>query len=379
MPFIQSSTAAAETPARSSWTASIFVLVSASLLLSIDGQPLRGQDAEDSSLRNPEETHFRNVRQLTFRGQNAEGYFSPDGSRLVFQATRAGDECDQIYTLDISSRTVRPVSEGTGRHTCSYFYPDGERVLFSSTRQWGDRCPAEPGLAQGYVWPVYSTYDIYMAKPDGSEVKQLTTAFGYDAEATFSPTGERIVFTSMRNGDLDLYTMEPDGTDVRQLTDQLGYDGGAFFSPDGSQIVYRAHHPQDPEAVAEYKSLLKDGLIQPTNLQIFVMDADGSDKRQVTDNDAVNFAPYWHPSGDKIIFSSNMHDPEGRNFDLFLINTDGTGLERVTYSEKFDSFPMFSPDGGRLVWGSNRNNAKPGETNLFIAEWVDSSESTATP
>lgn len=359
-------------PGRLVVKASVFVLVAVTLLAPTAAQTAYAQEAEASSVRHPEEDRFRNVRQLTFRGQNAEAYFSPDGSRLVFQATRAGDECDQIYTLDISSRSIRPVTEGEGRHTCSYYYyPDGDRILFSSTRQWGDQCPAEPGLAQGYVWPVYPTYDIYAARADGSEVERLTTAFGYDAEATFSPTGERIVFTSMRNGDLDLYTMKPDGTDIRQLTDQLGYDGGAFFSPDGSKIVYRAHHPRDPEAVAEYKSLLKDGLIRPTELQIYVMEADGSNKRQITDNDGVNFAPYWHPSGEKIIFSSNMHDPEGRNFDLFLIDTDGTDLERVTYSEKFDSFPMFGPDGDRLVWGSNRNNAKPGETNLFIADWAE--------
>ena len=190
-------------------------------------------------------------------------------------------------------------------------------------------------------------------------------------KATFSPMGDRIVFTSMRDGELDIYSMKPDGSDVLRLTDEMGYDGGPFYSPDGSKIVYRASRPTTAEDIEDYTSLLVDGLIRPSELEIFVMDADGSNQTQVTDNGTANFGPYWHPSGEKIIFASNMDDPSGRDFDLYMINEDGSGLERITYLDGFDGFPVFSPDGRYLVWGSNRNQAQEGETNVFIAEWVE--------
>lgn len=317
------------------------------------------------------ETHLRNVRQLTFGGENAEGYFSFDGKQLIYQATRDTVGCDQIYTLDLASGATRLVSTGKGRTTCAYFYPDGRQILYSSTHHYDAACPAKPDFSQGYVWPIYPTFDVWVANADGSAPRQLTTEFGYDAEATFSPTGERIVFTSVRDGDLELYSMRPDGSDVRRLTHEPGYDGGAFYSPDGKRIVYRASRPETPEQLADYRRLLGHGLIRPSALELWVMDADGSNQRQLTRNGKANFAPYWHPSGKKILFSSNLHDPRGRDFELYLINDDGTGLQRVTYSADFDGFPVFSPDGRQLVFASNRNSSRPGETNLFLADWVE--------
>jgi TolB protein len=317
------------------------------------------------------ERRLRNVRQLTFEGENAEAYFSPDGTRIVFQRTPAEGGCDQIYTFDLTTGETRLVSTGEGRTTCSYYYPAGDRILYSSTHLADAACPAPPDMSQGYVWAVYPTYDVFVANADGSDPRALTTSDSYDAEATVSPTGDRIVFTSTRDGDLDLYSMNLDGSDVRRLTDRLGYDGGAFYSPDGSKIVWRAHYPEDADEVADYRRLLAQNLIRPGELDIWVMNADGTDHRRVTENGAANFGPFWHPDGERIIFSSNMDDPTGRNFDLYLIHEDGTGLERVTFTDDFDGFPMFSPDGRYLVWGSNRNPSHPGNTNVFIAEWVE--------
>lgn len=330
---------------------------------------------QPESLALPEETHLSNVRQLTFAGENAEAYFSADDAQLIFQSSREAP-CDQIYILPLASNggeptTPRLVSTGKGKTTCSYFFPSGERILFSSTHAASPECPPRPDYSQGYVWPVYDSYDIYTAKSDGSDLRRRTDNPGYDAEATISRDGRKIVFTSVRDGDLDIYTMDADGSNVRRLTTELGYDGGAFFSPDGSKIVYRAHHPETPDGIADYKALLSRGLLRPGNLEIWVMDADGSNKRQVTNNGAANFAPFWHPDGKRIIFASNMHNPKGRDFDLYLINEDGTGLERVTHHPEFDSFPMFSSDGRLLVWASNRNSRRRGETNLFLADWLE--------
>jgi len=331
--------------------------------LEIDaGQPFPDVDAE---------VHLRNVRQLTFDGENAEGYFSFDGTRLVYQRTTPEGGCDQIHSLDLATGGTRLVSTGEGRTTCSYYYPDGRRILFSSTHHHDAACPARPDYSRGYVWPVYATFDIFVAGAEGRELLQLTDTPGYDAEATFSPRGDRIVFTSMRSGDLDIWTMAPDGTDLRQVTSRVGYDGGAFFSPDGSKIVWRAHYPRTEEESKDYQALLADGLIRPSTLEIWIADADGGNARQLTHNGAANFGPFWHPSGEKVLFASNVDDPTGRDFDIYMVGVDGTGLERVTFTGDFDGFPVFSPDGRFLVWGSNRNPAHEGNTNLFIAEWVE--------
>ena len=325
---------------------------------------------QTTDLALPQEKHLRNVRQLTFSGENAEAYFSSDGKKLIFQSTRDGRECDQIYTMNIDGSDARLVSTGDGRTTCSYFFPGDKRILYSSTHLGGKQCPPRPDFSQGYVWAVYDTFDIFTAKPDGSDLQQLTKAPGYDAETTISRDG-KLAFTSKRDGDLDIYTMDANGKHVKRLTSELGYDGGPFWSYDGKQIVYRAYHPQTEKEKADYIVLLKQNLIRPTTLEIMVMNADGSNKRQVTNLNKASFAPYFFPDGKRIIFSSNVADPKGRDFDLYKINTDGTGLERITYNDTFDGFPMFSPDGKKLVFASNRNAKTRGDTNIFIADWVE--------
>ena len=317
------------------------------------------------------EEHLRNIKQLTFGGENAEAYFAADGRKLIFQSTRDGRKCDQIYKINVDGSGVKMISNGTGRTTCSYFFPNLGRVLYSSTHLGGTACPARPDFSQGYVWAIYPSYDIFIARPNGSQIQQLTKTPGYDAEATISANGKKIVFTSMRDGDLEIYTMDANGRNVRRLTNELGYDGGPFFSPDGKQIVYRAHHPQTEKDKSDYQSLLKDNLIRPSTLELWVMNADGSNKRQITRNGKANFAPYFFPDGKRIIFSSNLNDPKGRDFDLYKINIDGLGLERITFNDTFDGFPMFSPNGKQIVFASNRNAKARGETNVFIADWVE--------
>jgi TolB protein len=319
----------------------------------------------------PAEPHLRNVRQLTFGGENAEAYFSADGKRLIFQSTRPGYRpCDEMFTMDTRGGRLRRVSTGKGRTTCGYFYPGRHRLLYASTHAADTTCPPRPDYSQGYVWALYD-YDIWSADLHGNGLRRLTDTPGYDAEATISPDGRTIVFTSLRDGDLELYAMDGDGGNVHRLTHEEGYDGGAFFSPDGRRIVYRASHPATPREQADYRALLRRGLVRPTTLEIWVMDADGSHKRQVTHLDAASFAPYFHPDGRRIIFSSNYGDPRGREFDLYMVRDDGTGLERITATPEFDGFPMFSPDGRRLVFASNRNATHRGDTNIFIADWVE--------
>jgi TolB protein len=316
------------------------------------------------------EVHLANIRQLTFQGENAEAYFSPDGTRLIFQATRAPDTpCDQIFTMNIDGSDLRRVSTGAGRTTCGYFYPDGTHVLFASTHLRSSECPPRPGYERGYVWPIYSGYDIFRANADGSNLQRLTFTDGYDAEATIGRDG-RVVFTSVRDGDMEIYSMTADGSDVRRLTHRPGPDGGPFFSPDGRQIVFRGR-TSEGEELKEFLGLLKEGLWRPTQLEIFVMDRDGANMRPVTKLGKANFAPFFHPDARRIIFASNVNDPKGRDFDLYMINVDGTGLERITWNPTFDGFPMFSPDGKKLVFASNRNAAREGDTNIFIADWIE--------
>ncbi len=350
----------------------IFVIASSFILVaSRSGSDVSGTKSADTLIY-PEEKHFKNMRMLTNGGENAEAYFSFDGTKIIFQST--GEyECDQIFIMNTDGTDKHLVSTGKGRTTCSYFFPDGKHILYASTHMGGDQCPQKPDFSKGYVWALYKDYDIYKANVDGTSLTKLTDVQGYDAEATVSPKGDRIVFTSTRNGDIDLYSMNLDGSDVKQLTDIAGYDGGAYYSYDGTMIVFRASRFDDPEKLKEYQDLLAQGLIRPGMLEIYVMNADGSDKRRVTNNGAANFGPYFLPDGKRIIYCSNQGDPKGRNFDLYMINVDGTGNERITYNSTFDGFPMFSlNDGGKkFVFCSNRFNAKEGETNVFICDWVE--------
>jgi TolB protein len=316
------------------------------------------------------EVHLRNIRQLTFGGQNAEAYFSRSGRQIIFQRTESDSACDQEYVINVDGTGLRRVSSGAGRTTCGYFYDRDRRIFYYSTEHDGPACPPRPDYSLGYVWALYN-YDLYVADSSGRGARRVTTNPLYDAEGTLSPDGKTIVYTSLQNGDLNIYTMRVDGTHVKQLTHALGYDGGPFFSPDGKHIVYRAMHPQTARDSTDFKELLGRNLVRPTFMEIWVMDADGKNQHQVTHLGGANFAPFFHPDGKRIIFASNHKNPRSRNFDLYLVKLDGTGLEAVTTNTEFDAFPMFSPDGRRLVWASNRHGAVPGETNIFVADWVE--------
>jgi Tol biopolymer transport system component len=328
----------------------------------------------------PQEVHLADLRQFTSGGENAEAYWSPDGRQLTFQSTRPPYACDQIFRLPVDGAAEPAlVSTGKGRTTCSYFTADGQRILYSSTHHAAAECPPPPDRSQGYVWPVEPTYEIWAARPDGSDLVRLTDNAAYDAEATVCPVDGSIVFTSTRDGDLELYRMNADGTGVRRLTSTPGYDGGAFFSPDCSKLVWRASRPREGAELEDYRRLLEKGLIRPNKLELWVADADGGNARQITYLGAAAFAPSFFPSGDRIVFSSNHADPKGREFELWAVDVDGGGLERITWSPGFDGFPMFSPDGTRLAFASNRNQARPGETNVFVARWVDRPLNPPTP
>lgn len=349
-------------------------IVLAAFLLSACGQQKSADQpraAAPDTLSLPGESHLRNIRQLTFDGENAEAYLSFDEKHITLQRRAEGMECDQIFTMTIDGKNIARLSSGLGRTTCSYWLPDGENLIFSSTEAHDPGCLPAPDRSKGYVWKLYPEFDIYKIRKDGTGLTTLSASKGYDAEATVSPKGDRIVFTSTRDGDPEIYTMDLDGKNVRRLTNSRGYDGGPFFSPDGSKIVFRASRPKTDEELAGYKELVSEHLVRPGALEIFVMNADGSDVRQVTKNGSANFAPFMHPDGKRIIFCSNMDKTNPRNFDLYLINIDGSGLTRLTYFDQFDGFPMFTRDGKNLVFCSNRNNAKEGDTNVFIADWVE--------
>lgn len=315
------------------------------------------------------EVHLRNIRQLTFGGQNAEAYFSQSGRQLIFQRQAADTGCDKMFVINVDGTGLHEVWSD-GRNTCGYFFADDKKIFFASTAHLSPACPPRPDYSKGYVWAVYD-YDIYAADADGKNARRLTDNPGYDAEGTLSPDGKTIVFTSLRNGDLDIYTMRTDGTHLKRLTNTLGYDGGPFYSRDGKLIAYRAYHPATAKDSADYRALLKEGVVRPTSMDLWVMNADGSHQRQVTHLPGASFAPYFTPDGRRLIFSSNYKQPESRNFDLYLVNLDGTGLEQVTTDTTFDGFPMFSPDGKTLVWASNRHGTAPHQTNLFVADWVE--------
>ncbi len=317
------------------------------------------------------ENHLINIRMLTEGGENAEAYLSFDEKELIYQATFGELKCDQIFTMNIDGSDKKLVSTGNGRTTCAYFLPGDEKIIYSSTHLADVDCPAPPDRAKGYVWQLYDSFNIFSANADGTDVTQLTFSEKYDAEATVSPQGNKIVFTSTRDGDPEIYVMDIDGSNQTRLTFQKGYDGGAFFSQDGKKIVFRASRPKTEEELADYEELANNGLFRPSILEIYTMNSDGSDIKQITNFGKASFAPFFHPDGKKIIFSSNVNSENGRNFDLYLINVDGTGFEQVTFNETFDGFPMFTKDGKQLVFCSNRFNKTKGDTNVFIADWTD--------
>jgi TolB protein len=335
----------------------------------LDARPVPPTAVSQDSLIRVGEHHFEHLWQLTFGGENAEGYWSAGGTRIIFQSTRDGWPCDQMFVMNMESGKITRVSTGRGRTTCGYFYDHDRRVLFSSTHLAGDSCPPLPDYSKGYTWPLYSGYDIFTARPDGGDLRRLTDHPGYEAEATVSVDGKWIVFTSLRDGDVDLYKMHPDGSGLVRLTHEPGYDGGAFFSADGRWICWRRNPLTDSTAIATYGELLAQNLVRPTRMDLWVMRADGTGKRQVTDDPGASFAPYFTPDGKALIYSSNWENPTGRNFDLYLVDVAGGRPRPVTRDGSFDGFPMFSPDGHWLVFASNRGAKVRGETNLFLAQW----------
>ncbi len=331
------------------------------------------------SLIFPGENHFKSLRQVTFGGDNAEAYWSFDDAQLIFQSNNKkwGLECDQMFLMNAdetfkNDRKPPMISTGMGRTTCAYFLPDNKSFVYGSTHLANKDCPEVPLRKNGrYVWPVYDSFDIFVADLEGTITGQLTNEPGYDAEATVSPKGDKIVFTSTRSGDLELYTMNIDGSNVQQITDELGYDGGAFFSPDGTKLIFRSSRPKTEEEISKYKGLLAEGLVEPTNMELYICDADGSHMKQLTNLGNANWSPFFTPDGKKILFSSNFEAERGFPFNLYMIDIDGKNLERITHSETFDAFPVFSNDGKYLVFSSNRNNGGGRDTNLFVAEWQD--------
>jgi Tol biopolymer transport system component len=316
----------------------------------------------------PGEPHLTNVHQLTNTGTQAEAYFSRDGQWITFQSTREGRTCDQQYVMKTDGTSFKRVSNGQGKTTCGWFLPDGRTLFFGSSHANEATCPPKLDPSKGYVWGL-DPFDIYTVNRDGSGLRRITNYNVYTAEGVLSPDGKRIVFTTLKDGDLDIYTMNVDGSDVRQLTHQIGYDGGPWWSPDGKKIAYRAYHPTDPAELKDYQDLLKQRIVRPNKMELWVMNADGSDQHQVTHLGGANFGPSWNHAGDRLIFSSNYKNPRSGNFDLYMVGLDGSGLEQITVDEGFDGFPMFSPDGKKLIWASQRADPKSGDVNLYIADF----------
>ncbi|MGB9773111.1 MAG: TolB family protein [Bacteroidota bacterium] len=323
-----------------------------------------------SPIHDPREKHFANVRQLTFGGINAEAYFSFDEKKIIFQSTRPPFKCDQIFTMNVDGSNVKLVSTGKGRTTCSYYLLGDSEIIYSSTHLTDTACPPPPDFKQGYVWKFYDEYEIFKAKTDGSNLRQLTHNPGYDAEATVSPVEAKIIFTSFRNGDLGIYTMDFDGGHVIRLIDSLGYEGGPYYSWDGKKVVYRAFYPKDSAAIREYENLLAKRLLKPVVIEIYVADSDGKNIRQVTKHGAASFAPFFYPDNEHIVYASNVSDPQRRSFQLRMIREDGSEDEQITYAGTFNSFPMFTHDGKKIIFCSNRNAKAPHEMNVFIADWI---------
>ncbi|MBE2280865.1 MAG: PD40 domain-containing protein [Ignavibacteriaceae bacterium] len=317
------------------------------------------------------EKRLTNLRMLTNSGENAEAYWSFDETKLIYQAKIGDMKCDQIFVMNADGSDKRMVSSGKGRTTCSYFLPGDSKIVYASTKAYMDECPPPPDFSRGYVWKLYDEFEIFIDDPEGGNPVQVTFNEAYDAEATVSPKGDKILFTSFRDGDPEIYVMDIDGSNQTRLTFEQGYDGGAFFSWDGELIVFRASRPKTKKELDDYNDLVVNKLVRPTTLEIYVMNADGSNIRQVTNFGKASFAPFFHPDNKRIIFSSNINSKDGRAFDLYMVDIDGSNLEQITFNKSFDGFPMFTSDGKRLVFASNRFGVKEGDTNIFVADWVE--------
>src|SRR5947207_1551300 len=350
------------------------------LLLALCARAFAADDAAE------EARFISSARQLVFEGKRSgEGYFSPDGKKLIFQSEReAANPFYQQYILDLESGETTRVSSGQGKTTCGFFQPGTDRVLFASTQADPEALAKQKaelefrasGKQRRYSWDYDATFDIFSAKQNGSDPVNLTRSPGYDAEGSYSPDGKQIVFCSLRSAfpleNLpadqrarydkdpswcgDIYSMNAEGSNVRRLTTEAGYDGGPFFSPDGSRIVWR--HFEESGMIAD----------------VWTMKLDGSDKRRVTDFKSMSWAPFYHPSGDYFIFTSNKLGFE--NFELFLVEAKGEHEPvRVTFTPGFDGLPVFSPDGKKLCWTSGRTS--DGKSQLFLADWNDAAARAA--
>ena len=334
-------------------------------LLTIIGLSVQAQD----SVLFAGESHFKNVIQLTKGGDNAEAYWSFDSKRASFQRTnpKEGVNCDQIFmglvpTNNTESFTYKLISGNKGR------------IIYASTKNGGDDCPPTVDRAKygnRYIWPLYASYDIFVADTNGKNEEQITHSEGYDAEATMSSDGQKMIYCSVKDGDLDLYVMDLKTKKEISVTNTLGYAGGAWFSPDGKKIVWRASRPSTKEEIDEYTSLLKEGMVAPTKMEVWIANADGTDAKQITNLGQANWAPNFTPDGKHIIFCSNHEYKRGFPFNMYLIDLEGNHLEKISRDKGFDAFPMFSPDGKRILFSSNRNNGGTRDTNLFVADWVD--------
>ena len=362
------------------FTCTAFVLLAITMaFIKKPAAPAIKQPVADTILY-PDEHHFKNIQQLTFGGDNAEAYFSSDSKYLIFQRTnpKEGLFCDQEFIGKVPAMgekfMYKMVSSGKGRTTCGFFTKDGQHIIYASTYLGADTCPPVPNrkkYGNKYIWPIYASFDIFMADIDGKNIRRLTDAPGYDAEGTLSPDGTKMVFTSVRDGDLELYIMNMQTFKVKRVTHHLGYDGGAWFSPDGKKLLWRASTPKTAEEIKEYKDFLAENLVAPTNMEIWVANADGSNAHQITSFGQANWAPAYLPDSKRIIFASNQEYKRGYPFNLYTINEDGSNLQKISRDKGFDAFPMFSPDGKKIVFCSNRNNGGTHDTNIFIADWIE--------
>lgn len=358
----------------------VMLLISGAVLFSFTGKVSPMELVSTDSLRYADEKNLRNIQQLTFGGDNAEAYFSFDDQWIIFQKTnpKEGITCDQMFIGKVPAPgekfTYKMVSTGKGRTTCGAFTKDGKHVIYASTHLGSSDCPPVPDRSKygnKYIWPLYDSYDIFMADYNGNIVKQLTNAKGYDAEATISPDGKKMVYTSTKSGDLELWIMDLKTGKEKQVTNMLGYDGGAWFSPDGKKIIWRASRPTTPEDIKAYKDLLAENLVAPTNMEVWIANADGSNPKKVTAYGQANWAPTYMPDSKRILFASNHEYKRGFPFNLYMINEDGSNLTKVSRDQGFDAFPMFSYSGKKILFCSNRNNGGTRDTNVFLADWVE--------
>jgi Tol biopolymer transport system component len=308
---------------------------------------------------------FRNVRQLTSvqmgLARSGEAYFSPDARRICFQAWPAGQEEYQIYVMNLDGTGLLRVSTGSGATTCSYFHPSGQKLIFASNHldprppvmpEEVQRAVAQAG-ARRYTWPFYPGMDIFEYTFATGALRRLTTTDGYDAECAYSPDGRSIVFCSQRDGDLEIYVADANCENARQVTRAKGYDGGPFFSPDGQRVVYRSD---------------RRGLDSGT-MQIFTNNLAGTDERAVTDHEILHWCPFWHPSGQWLIYTRADHsNPRRPLYDLYLVRADGSQTYQVSGDPAFDGLPVFSADGRYLMWTSKRGGLDAPQ--IFMAEFT---------